>query len=62
MADKLDRNLPRTEDSKERGLVKDTGKNKDVVDPSTYKDFGKSDALDADESGDIADEGPGHRG
>ena len=57
-ADDLDRTLPRTEDSAERGFVKPE---KFSPNPSSYKDLGKSDQLDH-EDGDIADEGPGHRG
>lgn len=47
-----------TEDSAERGLVKERDHR---ADPSTYRDLGKSELLDQDE-GDIADEGRGHRG
>ena len=43
---------PQTEDSRERGFVSDV--NDDAM--------GRSDALDLDEVGDIADEGPGRRG
>jgi hypothetical protein len=43
---------PQTEDAKERGFVK-------VRDD---KDRGKSDSVDPDDTGDIADEGPAHRG
>ena len=42
---------PQTEDSRERGFV-----------PDAPDDQGHSDALDPDEVGDIADEGPGRRG
>lgn len=43
---------PQTEDSRERGFP-------DATDP---KDLGRSDELDFDDVGDIADEGPGRRG
>jgi hypothetical protein len=43
---------PQTEDTRERGFPND-GKDKDL---------GKSDELDLDCVGDIADEGPGRRG
>ena len=43
---------PQTEDSRERGFVGD----------ADDEDQGRSDALDVDEVGDIADEGPGRRG
>ena len=62
MADKLDQTLPRTEDSRERGLVKDSGRDNTGADPSTYTDLGRSEELGGDEPGDIADEGTGHRG
>jgi hypothetical protein len=56
-SDDLNRTMPRTEDSAERGLVdQDAG-----VDPQTYGNLGESDELD-DDAGDIADEGSGHRG
>jgi hypothetical protein len=55
-SDDMDRTMPRTEDSAERGLVDE----RDGADPETYDDLGESDALDDD--GDIADEGFGHRG
>ena len=42
---------PQTEDSRERGFVSDAS-----------DELGHSDALDLDEVGDIADEGPGRRG
>ena len=42
---------PQTEDSRERGFL-----------PDTNDDQGRSDALDPDGVGDIADEGPGRRG
>lgn len=43
---------PVTESSKERGFTRDV----------TDEDLGKSDELDGDDAGDIADEGRGHRG
>ena len=49
---------PTTEDSAERGFVDDLNR---AEDPATYSDLGESDELDP-ESGDIADEGRGHRG
>jgi hypothetical protein len=42
---------PQTEDSRERGFVSDAS-----------DELGRSDALDLDQVGDIADEGPGRRG
>lgn len=54
----MEQTPPQTEDSAERGFVK-KGKN---ADPATYRDLGKSDEIDQDEVGDIADEGSGHRG
>lgn len=44
---------PQTESSKERGFP---------TDPEEEKERGQSEALDPDPAGDIADEGPGHRG
>ena len=43
---------PQTEDSRERGFVR-------VVNDEA---LGHSDSLDLENLGDIADEGPGHRG
>ena len=43
---------PQTEDSRERGFPSD----------ATDDDLGRSDGLDPDVVGDIADEGPGRRG
>ncbi len=57
--DEFDRTPPQTEDSAERGLVE---LGKDCPDPVTYADLGQASALDVDNVGDIADEGPGHRG
>jgi hypothetical protein len=54
-----DPNPTATEDSAERGFVK---YRKDAHDPETYRDLGKSDEVDDDNAGDIADEGRGHRG
>jgi hypothetical protein len=48
--DDMERTPPQTESAKERGFKSDA---KDA-------DYGRSDAEE--ESGDIADEGPGHRG
>ena len=56
-SDDMDRTMPRTEDSAERGLAEEG----DAADPETYDDLGQSDAPEGDE-GDIADEGFGHRG
>ena len=42
---------PQTEDSRERGFVRE------VADK-----MGQSDSLDLDDVGDVADEGPGRRG
>jgi hypothetical protein len=42
---------PQTEDSRERGFVTELP-----------QDLGRSDSLDDDDIGDIADEGHGHRG
>ena len=54
-----DDNLSQTEDSAERGHAPT-----DPIthDPVTYRDFGRSDSLEADNVGDLADEGRGHRG
>jgi hypothetical protein len=43
---------PQTEDSRERGFLSEANDD----------DLGRSDALDLDDVGDIADEGPGRRG
>jgi len=53
------RTPPQTEDSAERGWA-DQGD--DSPDPESYVDLGKSQVLDGDDAGDIADEGSGHRG
>ena len=51
---------PQTEDTAERGFVKQPER---AADPVTYQDLGKSEELEPDgDSGDIADEGSGHRG
>jgi hypothetical protein len=52
---------PQTEDSAERGFVR---KREHTPEPETYKDLGESEELthEDDDIGDIADEGPGHRG
>jgi hypothetical protein len=55
----MEQTPPQTEDSAERGFVK---QRKDQADPGTYGKLGQSDAMDDDRVGDIADEGPGHRG
>jgi hypothetical protein len=54
-----DETLPQTEDSAERGLSPTDLRSHD---PVTYRDLGRSDSLDADDVGDLADEGRGHRG
>ena len=48
--DDMERTPPQTESSKERGYG-----------PQNIEDLGRTDELDQ-EDGDIADEGPGHRG
>lgn len=48
----LDQTPPQTEDAAERGFV-------DEVDDEA---LGRSNDLDEDDTGDIADEGAGHRG
>ena len=50
---------PQTEDSAERGFVK---LDRDTHDPVSYWDLGVSHAPEDSDVGDIADEGPGHRG
>ena len=55
-SDDMDRTMPRTEDSAERGLVEEGHS-----EPESYENLGESDAPDQDD-GDIADEGFGHRG
>jgi hypothetical protein len=59
--DTIDNRRPRTEDSHERGLVEDVN---DAGDPVTYEELGHNEELDenSEQSGDIADEGAGHRG
>ena len=47
----MEQTPPQTEDAKERGFVKDRHD----------EDRGKSDGIDPDDVGDIADEGPAHR-
>jgi hypothetical protein len=54
-----DDNLPQTEDSAERGH---SPTDPLTHDPVTYRDLGRSDSPDADDIGDLADEGRGHRG
>jgi hypothetical protein len=48
-----------TEDSAERGIAK---KERNTSEPVTYRDMGRSEELDQENVGDIADEGRGHRG
>ena len=55
----MERTLPRTEDSAERGLVEHQ---EDVHDPVTYAELGQAEELGEEDAGDIADEGAGHRG
>jgi hypothetical protein len=55
-SDDMERTLPVTEDSAERGLADERG----GADPDTYEDLGEAEACD--DIGDIADEGRGHRG
>lgn len=50
--DDMERTPPQTEDSEERGFVR----NLDIA------DLGRSEELDNEDAGDIADEGPGRRG
>jgi hypothetical protein len=51
---------PQTEDSAERGFV---DKSDRTGAPESYQDLGRSEELTPeDDAGDIADEGPGHRG
>jgi hypothetical protein len=56
-SDDMDRTMPRTEDSAERGLTNE----RNGADPNTYEELGQSEEMD-DDAGDIADEGSGHRG
>ena len=51
--------LPQTEDSAESGYVE---RDELTGNPVTYLNLGISDSIDPDKVGDIADEGPGHRG
>jgi len=44
---------PQTEDSRERGFVRDD---------ALEEQLGRSESLDFDNVGDVADEGPGRRG
>ena len=50
--DDMERTPPQTEDSRERGFVRTL----DIA------DLGRSQELDNEDAGDIADEGPGRRG
>jgi hypothetical protein len=55
----FDDTLPQTEDSAERG---DAPTDLGTHDPVTYRNLGRSESLDVDNVGDLADEGRGHRG
>ncbi len=57
--DDMERTPPQTEDSAERGFVEHQDEGHD---PVTYSDLGKGEELGQEDVGDIADEGPGHRG
>jgi hypothetical protein len=48
----MEQSPPQTEDAKERGFVKRRDDDR----------LGKTDSVNPEEDGDIADEGPGHRG
>ena len=48
----MEQTPPQTEDAKERGFIKERHD----------EQLGQTNSLDPDEAGDIADEGPGHRG
>ena len=50
---------PQTEDSAERGFA---AFDRATHDPVTYRDLGVAAAPEDRDTGDIADEGPGHRG
>jgi len=50
--DNMEQTPPQTEDAEERGFTAE----------ETADDLGKSDGLDPEDIGDIADEGTGHRG
>jgi hypothetical protein len=50
--DDMERTPPQTEDSRERGFVRSV----------EITDLGRSQELDTEAAGDIADEGPGRRG
>jgi hypothetical protein len=50
---------PQTEDSAESGYV---DRDEHTGNPVSYRNLGMSDSIDLDDVGDIADEGPGHRG
>jgi hypothetical protein len=54
-----ERTPPQTEDSAERGIAE---RKRDTAEPVTYSDMGRSEELDQEDIGDIADEGRGHRG
>ena len=55
----MDPTPPQTEDSAERGHA---DQREHISEPATYRDLGRPEELNEDETGDIADEGPGHRG
>lgn len=48
----MEQTPPQTEDAKERGFVKERRNER----------LGEADSIDPEGTGDIADEGPGHRG
>jgi hypothetical protein len=50
--DDMEATPPQTESAKERGFPRDVDERK----------YGQAEELDQDHAGDIADEGPGHRG
>ena len=51
-SDDMEQTPPQTEDSRERGFVRKVDN----------LNFGRSEELDNEDAGDIADEGPGRRG
>ena len=51
-SDDMEPTPPQTEDSRERGFVREL----------EIADLGRSEELDNEDAGDIADEGPGRRG
>lgn len=52
LEDDMEQTPPQTEDAEERGFV----------DKRDDRDYGRSETPGNDDAGDIADEGPGHRG